>query len=128
MDNKSSCHIRGLREMGLSYKTISETLNLPQEQVRSFCRRNDVEVQLRKEGRCPACGREVHQRRRGRRRTFCCDECRRIWWKNHEGAARLTRAKEKVCLGCGKQFKSYDSTRKYCSHACYITARYGEPE
>ncbi len=28
--------------------------------------------------RCEACGREVHQRvRRNRRRTFCCDDCRR---------------------------------------------------
>lgn len=32
-----------------------------------------------------------------------------------------------ACASCGKKFESYgNKSRKYCSHACYIDARFNE--
>lgn len=29
---------------------------------------------------------------------------------------------KKTCINCGKEYNSYDKTRKYCNHACYTTS------
>jgi hypothetical protein len=56
---------------------------------------------------------------------FCSDECRLTWWnqnKYREGGKPRTFK----CLNCGKEFQAFVvKERKYCSHACYIEARFG---
>lgn len=128
MDKKNAEQLAYLRERGMSYNEIAERLSLTREQVRSYCRRHDISVSTIVEGTCPECGKPVVQVGRGRKRLFCCEACRRAWWKKHEQAARTTRVKEKVCACCGKPFKAYASSRKYCSHSCYITSRFGAVE
>ena len=74
---------------------------------------------------------EMKQPDTGRPKKFCSDKCRREWWKGHP--ERINRKESAmypaVCVRCGKEFLSYGNRkRKYCSHDCYIKARFWEVE
>ena len=80
---------------------------------------------------CLYCGREIKQPDTGRPKKFCTDKCRREWWKGHSD--RINRKEsamyQVVCERCGTEFLSYGNRkRKYCSHNCYIKARFWEVE
>ena len=81
---------------------------------------------------CQYCGKKLLNAKTGRKKRFCCEECRRKWWKDNrdkqkQGEDAIYTIK---CACCGKEFKSYaNPKRKYCSHECYISAKYydGKP-
>lgn len=97
--------------------------------MRSICMEKK---QMSSEMVCRQCGRPLVQNRTGRRRYFCCDPCRRAWWREHP--EKLHHSPEATyiitCKQCGKKFTSYGNrNRKYCSHKCYIYHRfYLEPK
>ena len=65
----------------------------------------------------------------GRPKKFCSDKCRREWWKAHPEKLHRkdTAIYTMTCARCGKEFTSYgNKNRKYCSHDCYIKARFWE--
>ena len=68
---------------------------------------------------CARCGSELLKHMANREKRFCSDQCRMEWWHLHRVAQTY------VCTECGAVF-SADNTRKYCSHACYIRARFGK--
>ena len=88
--------------------------------------------QMSSEMVCRQCGRPLVQNRTGRRRYFCCDPCRRAWWREHPEELHHSPEATYIitCKQCGKKFTSYGNrNRKYCSHKCYIYHRfYLEPE
>lgn len=58
-------------------------------------------------------------------RVFCSDECRVKWWHEHPEKIKQRAVYSFTCAGCGGQFTAYgNSRRKYCSHGCYIRARF----
>ena len=61
-----------------------------------------------------------------KRKMFCSDACRVAWWNCHKDLVTRKAVYMIPCAGCGKVFKSYGNrNRKYCSHGCYINARFG---
>lgn len=61
------------------------------------------------------------------KKLFCSDECRRNWWKEHPEEAKHSKAAtyKCECSYCQRVFYSYgNKNRKYCSHDCYIQARF----
>lgn len=55
-------------------------------------------------------------------RRFCSDTCRMKWWNKHPKADMPYTAN---CACCGKEIQMRrKGERKYCSHRCYIAARY----
>jgi len=127
-----------LRHSGLSYSKIAATLNISENTVKSFCRRNSIsgsasthtdEADKKDIGGCKQCGKSLAQIPKQKQKKFCCPECRFAWWN----ANREHMAKKAVyhfkCKCCGKKFDSYgNKNRKYCSHACYIKDYYYSEE
>lgn len=121
--------IRFWRMEGLGYGTIAARLGLSENTVKSFCRRNNLTGVAAKETptTCRYCGADLSLSPGRKGRKFCCAACRRAWWKAHPELVNREAFYLMTCAHCGKEFKSYgNKKRKYCSHACYIAARFGE--
>lgn len=59
---------------------------------------------------CPVCGKEfraIHEHK-GRKSVYCSKEC----WSNRAGKIKGK------CKFCGKEFETYEKTKKYCSNKC----------
>ena len=134
MTENQKMQIIKLRASGNGYGKIAKTLGISLNTIKSFCRRHNINGNAVVESlapccgetaRCENCGREIHQIAKQKKRRFCCDKCRNVWWNAH-----LDRVKRKAiydfrCLHCGKVFRIYgDRRRKYCSHKCYISDRF----
>ena len=127
-----------LRLQGLGYKAIARELLLSVDAVKSYCKRHhltgppeavqkNVQVIEEQHGLCPHCKQPIRQKKRGRSKRFCCDDCRYAWWKAHPEQSNQKEAATYpyTCGHCGKRCISYgNKTRKYCSHDCYIKARF----
>ena len=133
MTNSQKIQIAKLRTAGEGYGKIAQTLGISLNTIKSFCRRNDLGVdteissaKVTKEiSRCENCGQEIRQIAKQKRKRFCCDKCRNAWWNKHLGQVKRKTVYHFTCPQCGKEFHIYgDKRRKYCSHDCYIAARF----
>ena len=144
MTNEQKTQIIDLRKQGNSLAEISDKLGLPTGTVKSFWRRHCVSPRLEEipqredavefsrqdspvemvqleEKRCKRCGAPVSNLPHHRQKLFCSDKCRLTWW--HENRHLAKGAERRICPACGATFTD-DRNRKYCSHSCYIKARY----
>ena len=123
--------IEKLRNKGVGYKAIAQKLGLSVNTVKSHCRRNGltgnrsvtdaIEVLF-----CKKCGKKLTQSVGAKQKSFCSDECRLSWWKEHPEKVKRKAYYELTCAYCRKAFHSYgNKNRKYCSHECYIADRFG---
>lgn len=131
MTDEQRNSVADFRREGYGYTAIAKKMNLSRDTVRSFCRRNglsgDMEklIEQNQEGRCRECGAGLEQRNGVKRRKFCCKECREKWWHKHPDKIKQRAVYSFVCACCGEKFTAYgNSKRKYCSHECYIKARF----
>ena len=132
-----------LRASGMGYKAIAYVLGLSRDTVRGFLQkvwskrkcRGYAEKTWNSKLKTECCALTVQSllnpKHHGRKRKFCCDECRREWWK--QNADKINRSHDAMyqceCSYCHKQFISYGNKhRKYCSHECYIKDRFGGTE
>ena len=121
--------IRFFRMEGLGYGAIAARLGRSENTVKSFCRRNHLTGVAAKEAvtACRHCGQSLAELPGRKGRKFCSEACRRAWWKTHPELVDRKAFYLMTCAHCGEEFKSYgNQKRKYCSHACYIAARFGE--
>lgn len=132
MDGYQKEQIRSLRIEGQSYTEIARQVNVSRDAVISFCRRNGLQ-EIKKKAElsastdvCRECGKALVQIDGMKRRVFCSKECRVKWWKKHPERLNQKAVYQFTCPHCGKPFSAYgNSKRKYCSHACYISDRFG---
>lgn len=109
------------RGEGLTYRQIGAMLGLPMNTVKSVCRRAEAS-----KNQCRNCGKYLVQKPKSKPRSFCSDQCRRAWWKNHSDQIDRKKVYSFTCAGCGRRFDSYgQKNRKYCCHQCYISDRFG---
>ena len=134
MDGFQKEQIRNLRREGMSYAKIAKQVDVSRDAVISFCRRNGLQeiknpipvVNTAATDICRECGKPLIQVDGMKRRVFCSKECRVKWWKEHPERLNQKAVYQYTCLHCGKPFSAYgNSKRKYCSHACYISDRFG---
>ena len=136
MTNEEKSRIVKMRGDGIGYKKIAQTLGLSEGTVKTFCHRNGLAGTgldapekasasiLQKP--CRYCGAMVVQIPGRKEKKFCSDECRNSWWNRHLSETKRKSMTEYVCPACGKTFSAYGKrNRKYCSHECYITDRFG---
>jgi endogenous inhibitor of DNA gyrase (YacG/DUF329 family) len=119
-----------LRGKGESYAKIAATLNISENTVKSFCRRNNLgaskltELSLQTKEVCKFCGKPLMHTPKAKRKRFCSDKCRMAWWNAHPEAVNHKAVYHFKCMVCGASFESYGNAhRKYCSRACYGAAR-----
>lgn len=129
--------IKNLRADGYGYKKIADILELSENTVKSFCRRNGLTnsssedkntampVQEISSEVCRECGQPLFNTRGHRQRRFCSAECRKAYWRKNQALIERKSGVEIICSVCGRRFTDYArNNRKYCSHACYIAGRY----
>ncbi len=130
MTTEQRSQIFALRAQGCGYSTIAKAMELNKDTVKSFCRRNGaagirVTKQTERQNRCPQCGKKLVQTEKQKPRRFCSDQCRQAWWNTHPEMVKQRAVYSYVCPTCGKPFTAYgNSHRKYCSHQCYVQARF----
>jgi len=122
-----------LRGKGESYARIAAALNISENTVKSFCRRNNLGKDsittddTQNPLICKQCGNELIQTLGRKQRLFCTFNCRMAWWKANPEHITRKAVYSFVCLFCKKEFTVYgNKNRKYCSHACYISTRFGD--
>lgn len=127
--------IEKLRSDGHGYAAIASALGLSKHQVSGYCRRQGING---KQGRagvsnalvsdvCLECATPITQKEGVKRRKFCSKDCKQKWWNAHLYQVNKRTFYEITCSHCGLVFSSYgNSTRKFCSHACYIASRFGK--
>jgi endogenous inhibitor of DNA gyrase (YacG/DUF329 family) len=135
MNQVQKDEIRRLRSDGFGYAKIAAALGINENTVKSFCRRNGLGGRMANtqndvnvgRGYCKQCGRLIAQTPKCKRRIFCSDGCRAAWWNAHPDNVRRKAFYHFTCANCGSEFTAYgNKKRKYCSHACYISGRFGK--
>ena len=134
MTDHQKAQIIKLRATGNGYGKIAKSLGISLNTVKSFCRRNDInentviESPITLTGEttyCENCGQPIRQIEKQKKKRFCCDKCRNVWWNSHLDQVKRKAVYHFKCLHCCKEFHVYgDKRRKYCSHACYIADRF----
>ncbi len=123
-----------LRRKRMCFADIAAEMGLPRNTIKTFCWRNgltdaDLAAGLPNRGFrgfCKACGKELTQRTKSRPLVYCSDKCRNLWWNAHKDAMTKRPENYRKCAVCGTEFYAFPSQKKrYCSHECYIAARYG---
>ena len=125
--------IQQMRQKGLSYLQIASALNISENTIKSYCRRNNLATmkstkpQAVKEihSSCKHCEKPLTHGTKGQPRKFCSEKCRRAWWKANDSQLMKKAYYALKCTECGKKFESYgNKNRKFCGHACYIKNRF----
>ena len=136
MTDFEAAQVKEMRLNGMGYRAIAEALGLSRDIVRNHCNAKGmggyvaatVENLKEREGQggiCICCGKEMQQEGTGRPRKFCSEKCRRQWWKTHPQEGNRKAPCTTKCECCGTEFSFYNSRNpKYCSHDCYIRARF----
>ena len=132
MTNEQKEQVKRLRGSGYGYATIADALGLTKNQVSAFCRRNNLTGTIANGntpapdvGCCLCCGKPLVQTPGKKASKFCSDACRNKWWNAHLDQVNRKALYQFTCACCGKPFSAYgNSKRKYCSHECYIKARF----
>ena len=126
--------ITRLRNTGVSYSKIAKMTGINENTVKTFCRRNGLNNKETERlellgityGQCYQCGMVVLQYPGRKEKKFCFDKCRNKWWNSHLSQVKRKAMYEYFCPTCGSTLYAYGNrNRKYCSHKCYIDARFG---
>ena len=128
-------NIKLMRGKGESYSRIAATLGVSENTVKSFCRRNNLGgvkavpvpmPETANQSFCKQCGKEIVQNPGRKTKMFCTYLCRMDWWKSHPETVSRKAVYSFSCPYCKTEFTAYgNKSRKFCSHACYIKARFG---
>ncbi len=133
MTNEQKEKIIDLRHQGYGYTAIANAVGLKKDNIKAFCRKHGLAgVKAESNARvsivqdiCLNCGKPLTQQPGVKQRKFCCPECRTKWWNAHQDQVKQKALYRFTCPECGQDFTSYgNSKRKYCSHECYIAARF----
>ena len=132
MTQKEREEVLRLRIEGKSYTQIADIIRLSRNTVKSICQRMRIQPsetagENHDTDHCKRCGAFLVQNTAGKRKRFCTDQCRRVWWQQHQDNRSLKSAVKAKCAFCGRVFEDYEKNhRKYCCHACYIRDRFGD--
>jgi protein-arginine kinase activator protein McsA len=122
--------IRDMRQQGMSYSTIAAAHGLSANTVKSFCRRENIDIQSvpngEKKNLCKNCGAPLNHHPGAKKKTFCSDKCRYTWWNKHRIYLGHKNIHRLTCFHCGSEFYSNNKKRKYCGRECYIHSHFGE--
>lgn len=126
MTNEQIRQLAIMRRDGMGYGAIADKLGLSINTVKSWCHRHQIPSADSISTVCEQCGKLITQNPKRKRKRFCSDRCRNLWWNSHLDLVKHKTTHTYTCPNCGKVFTVYgDGHRKYCSHKCYIHHRFG---
>ena len=119
------------RQQGFGYKKIAQLTGLSVNTVKTYCKRNALGVVVASrdchsmDKVCKYCGAPLVCTPGRKPKIFCSDVCRTKWWNAHPELVNHRDGQLVTCGHCGQVFGvRRKSTRKYCSHECYIAERF----
>ena len=131
MTAKEKQELTNYRRQGLGYKKIAQLMGLSENTVKTYCKRNNLGGSITnnnaggKKSVCKLCGTPLVQTPGRKARVFCCDACRNNWWNSHANQLQHRDGRQIPCGNCGRILDvSKNSSRKYCSHTCYVADRF----
>lgn len=126
MKLKQKESIARMRMAGYSYSQVSKELDISQNTIQSYCRRNGLggvgtDMALQKGATlCQNCDAPLIHTAGAKKKRFCSEKCRMTWWNAHPEAVNRKALYTFHCAYCGGSFESYGNRkRKYCSRSCY---------
>jgi len=133
MNGTQKQRIEYMRGRGESYAAIAIALDISQNTIKSYCRRNNLgagfisEQSALTQDACENCDKPLEHKPGSKRKRFCSDGCRLAWWNAHPESMNQKAVYSFVCSHCGAAFTAYGNKwRKYCSHTCYVAYRFGK--
>lgn len=111
--------ILDMRRKGYSYAKISAATNVAITTIKSFINSSKSNADTTV---CKGCKKPLTQpEKAGRKKEFCSDSCRMLWWNEHRDIVYKKLTAPKVCVHCGEEFIApYRETQKYCNRTCYL--------
>ena len=118
MTEKEKQEVTTLRYLGLGYRAVAKALCISVNTIKTYCRANNLQTKDIPDnaGHCPICGKPVKQTPHKKKKVFCSNKCCLEYWR-----LKQTR---KICACCGNSFVPIRKASKYCSHDCYVKARF----
>ena len=112
MTDKEKQQIKALRESGESYAQISKMMDLPINSIKTYCRRNNLtSIDVEREDKtstCLECGKPIEQNPGRKKKKFCSDKCRMLWWNSHSEEVNRKANYSCTCAFCGKRTEEND--------------------
>ena len=99
MTNEQKTLIQKMRADGKGYRAIAGALNVSMSTVVSFCKSHDVNDAF---DSCPQCGKRLINTPHHKKKKFCSDKCRMLWWNSHLDEVNRQAYYRFVCPNCGK--------------------------
>lgn len=107
-----------LRKLGYGYKKISIEIGVSVNSIRNYCSKIDFIYT------CKECGCNIKITPSKKKRKFCSDKCRFLWWNKHRDELNHEIKNVVTCNYCSKKFITFSkSKRVYCSVDCYNKVR-----
>jgi len=108
-----------LRQLGYGYKRIAKELSISISVVRYACSKSSDDDLLI--GSCENCGLTIKSIMGKKRKRFCSDHCRWLWWNKHQTEVHRKAYYTQRCKCCNKEFTAYGNNKRvFCSHECYL--------
>ena len=113
-----------LREEGLSYKEIAERTGTSSEYARTVCSKASRMTQKNKKDNqsddmCRYCGKRLVYTPGAKRKEFCDDKCRSMYYSQQ----KMRKPYIRRCEYCGLEFVAYGyPTKRFCCRECRTLA------
>ena len=116
MTREEKNKVQELRHEGKSCNAIAKSLGISPSTVIVFCRNHDENETF---DVCPQCGADLVHTPKHKKKKFCSDKCRTMWWNSHLDQVNRQAYYKAVCKFCGKEIWSYGNNhRSFCSRKC----------
>lgn len=115
MKREEKIKVQELRREGKGYRTIAAETGIPVSTIAAFCRTHENDCF----DVCPQCGAKLVHTPKHKKKKFCSDKCRTLWWNSHLDQVNRQAYYKSVCKFCGKEFMSYGNDHRiFCSRKC----------
>ncbi len=116
MTKEEKSRVQDLRRLGERSSAIARELGIPLSTIVSFCRDHDKDESV---DYCPQCGSRLIHITGHKKKKFCSDKCRMLWWNSHPEQVTRRAYYKAVCKNCGREFWSYGNDHRiFCSRKC----------
>jgi len=106
--------IQVLRAKGYGFRKIAETINAPENAVKYYLR---TTPETKTTIYCKNCGKEAVCLPGYKKKVFCSDSCRMLWWSKNQKEIKH-KLYTHICKACGKEFTSFRKESVVCSKQC----------
>ena len=106
--------IQVLRAKGYGFRRISESTNIAENTVKYFLR---ITPENKTYINCKNCGKEALCIPGYKKKVFCSDSCRMVWWSKNQKEINH-KLFNHICKACGKEFTSFRKDSVVCSKQC----------